>query len=129
LARTSVSCPQISTRIDGGASVDAAGQVETIFRHRYREALSGREVVRTYFAIKRYCELEDSEALQDPYREYPYLSVRLRYDKFETKPYVIAKEEVIAHIATCPVQEQEKELMVIVSLDGVRMRVRPTNLR
>lgn len=99
--------------------VDAVGQIETIFRHRYSESLSGDEVVKTYFVVKRYQELDGEDALRDPYRKYPLLDVRLCYNKFEDKPYVVVKREIIAHVATCPMQWEEKGSMVILNLDRV----------
>lgn len=112
------------TKGQGGMLIEAAGQIDTIFRHRYCEALTAKEVVKTYFAVRRYCELEDGDALQDPYRWYPRLDVRLCYSRFEPQPYIIEKDEIISHLATCPVHAQGKDFTVVMNLDRVRIRER-----
>ncbi|KAJ3530036.1 hypothetical protein NMY22_g8740 [Coprinellus aureogranulatus] len=107
------------TKSAEGEMVNAAGQIDTIFRHRYRPALSNEDVVKTYFVVKRYGELKEEDAHCDPYRKYPRLDVRLCYNTFEDQPYIVSKDEIVAHIATCPVQWEDRVWMVILNLDRV----------
>ena len=110
-------------RSTDGTTVTAAGQIDTIFRHKYREPVSGTEVVPSHFAVQRYRESDDVDVPQDPYRRYPRLDVRLCYNKFEDQPYVVTNDEIVSHLATCPVLRGEKTFMMVINLDRVRVRI------
>lgn len=57
----------------------------------------------------------------DPYRRYPLLRARLWSLELEPKIEVVEIREVDAHFAKCPIQWEQQEVAVVVSLSRVRL--------
>lgn len=120
-ARESKGNSQVLFRVktDTGDFVEAAGQIETIFRHRYSPANSESDVVDHFLVISRYRELDEAGSAQDPFRRYPALDARMCHDEFEDVRDIITTDQIISHAATCPLQQDGKNFKVILNLDRV----------
>lgn len=78
-----------------------AGKIKQIFTYPLGPSSKG------YFVIQKFRELSDQEAMRDPYRLYPLVGGRLYHPELEDKIEVVGLEEIIAHFAHTPHDEQE----------------------
>jgi len=77
-----------------------AGKIKQIFSYHSGPGLPLKTQV--YLVIQRFKELSHQEALQDPYRKYPFVAGRLFRPELEDKIEVVLPQEVIAHFAHTP---------------------------
>ncbi|KAJ3551842.1 hypothetical protein NM688_g4476 [Phlebia brevispora] len=86
-----------------GAQTEAAGQIESIFRHT--RTSDSEELTETFIVVKRYAELSAQDAMHDPYRCYEWAGGRLYYnDLSASRPVLIHSEQLVSHISRTPVQ-------------------------
>ena len=78
-----------------------AGKIKQIFEYPSRPPSN------VYFAIQRFRELSAQEASQDPYRRFPLVGGRLYHPELEDKIEVVPSQEIIAHFAHTPQDEQD----------------------
>ena len=78
-----------------------AGKIKQIFMHPFRSPS------RVYFVIQKFKELFSQEALQDPYRQFPLVGGRLYHPELGEEIEVVASQEIIAHFAHTPHDEQD----------------------
>lgn len=87
-------------------------------------------VGRSFVVVERYRQLSDLDEQKDPYWTHPILGeqgyqiCRTVYDAFEDGVDTIRAEDIIGHIATCPLKSSDQELLekpclVTVQLDRV----------
>ncbi len=78
-----------------------AGKIKQIFEYPFRPPS------KVYFAIQRFRELSAQEASQDPYRQYPLVGGRLYHPELGDEIEVVSSQEIIAHFAHTPQDEQD----------------------
>lgn len=78
-----------------GSGARAVGQIVDIFLHQRQDATDA------FFKIGRFAELNDQDALKDPYRKFEDLGAKLYYEDVGSFEIVPARD-VTAHIAYCP---------------------------
>ena len=78
-----------------------AGKIKQIFEYPFRSQS------KVYFAIQRFRELSAHEASHDPYRRYPLVGGHLYHPELEDGIEVVPSQEIIAHFAHTPQDEQD----------------------
>jgi hypothetical protein len=78
-----------------------AGKIKQIFTH------SVPQQSEVYFVIERFKELSPQAASHDPYRQYPLVGGRLYHPELEEELEVVSSEEIVAHFAYTPLEEED----------------------
>lgn len=104
-----------------------AGKIKQIFEYPIEPLIAGTDIVlpragrrtphtpsapggplsNVYFAIQRFKELSAHEALHDPYRQFPLVGGRLYHPELEDGIEVVPLQEIDAHFAHTPQDEQD----------------------
>lgn len=95
-----------------------AGRIASIFLHT-RSGPGGTTVREHFISVIAFQQLSAEEAKTDPYLKYPLLDVRLYHDNLVQETTVVKADDIISHIATCPVQVDSKKYCIAISLDRV----------
>jgi hypothetical protein len=103
-----------------GDNITMVGQIDSIFLHQRHIPPSTKGIVEHFLVVRKYRDFNAEEASRDWYRKYPRAGAWMCHDSFEDKVWVIKKDDLIAHVATCPMKVAEGRWKVIVSLDRVR---------
>ena len=80
-----------------------AGRILSIFTYTHQgptPELVGR--TETYFAVQRYEELPEMDAMHDPYHKHPSIGGRLYYDRVKKDPELVTPGEILCHFAHTP---------------------------
>ena len=78
-----------------------AGKIKQIFTH---SVLQPSEV---YFVIQKFKELSPQMASRDPYRQFPLVGGRLYHPELEEELEIVTSQEIIAHFAYTPLEEED----------------------
>jgi hypothetical protein len=78
-----------------------AGKIKQIFTYPFRSPS------KVYFVIQKFRELSSQEALRDPYRRFPSVGGRLYHPELEDEIEVVPSQEIVAHFAHTPHDEQD----------------------
>lgn len=103
-----------------GTGVDnRPGRIRDIFVHAH-PGPDGSHSEERYLVIEVLKDLSPSEKALDPYRQYPFLDIRLYHDSLEPRTILVKASDIVSHFASCPLRNQdEPKLRVVVSLARV----------
>lgn len=103
-----------------GNNTTMVGQIDSIFLHERCIAPSTKTIAEHFLVVRKYRDFSAEEASRDWYRKYPRAGAWMCHDSFKDKVWVIKKDDLIAHVATCPMKVAEGRWKVFISLDRVR---------
>ena len=108
-----------------GDSFQFAGEIQRIFLHqRHGSAPQQSVITETFYVVRTFRELNDQQAVHDPYRHFPLLFMHLCCNELEEER-IIRSHQVIGHFAGCPYESEELQgdFLVVLSLSKVRLPV------
>lgn len=78
-----------------------AGKIKQIFTHSVLQPSA------VYFVIEKFKELSLEMASRDPYRQFPLVGGRLYHPELEEELEIVTPQEIIAHFAYTPLEEED----------------------
>ena len=108
-----------------GDSFQFAGEIQCIFLHqRHGSAPQQSIITKTFYVVQTFQELNDQQAVHNPYRHFLLLFMCLCCNELEEEQ-IIRPHQVISHFAGCPYESKELQgnFLVVLLLSKVCLLV------